>query len=488
MKKLFALVLTCSLIFTATAVSGMVSAENAENEEVTTLTQDSAEYSRNENNITAPEGENNLKDAVNLLEYYDNNTLTTTLDSKTLNPSFFDGVVAHEDPDSVTGVNLTASTLDQTDNYIQMQFRINGKLNAPQQFILAMHTKTANNNGMAFTVQHYAVFASQKYSELFNDSSKIIEVKNENKGRTDVVDTSKLALNDITYVAVRVYKTGHQNLFITEMGFFGGSITDYADNFTTEHTVSTLDSLNAITDKNQLIGSKANVTFYKEGTWFGGEEVDTEPNASIFDGKFSVSTGIGKWKHDTAGHECNLTDAQNGSFQTDTYLQLQAELPAAVSNPRMFAIGFHEKDAGKKYKSSHYAVFASSDSSSLYNPENKIIEIIDKTDRFGDTVDLSEKTGLNNIKYIGIRFYNRGYSASPAVGNIQHLTEVGLYGGTTEALQGDVNGDGKIDATDLDELRIMLLSGTKKDGYVYDVNGISGTDIRDLVFVNELIK
>lgn len=456
MKKLFAIVLTCSLIITAIPFSGVALAVTADEAANTVITQDDTDkYTRSTTNIAAPETENLLKNQPYLNEYYENNAFSQKLNA--LHETFFDGEVTNIDPKSVGGTNvdLTGSTLEQTDNYIQMQFRINGKLNNPKQFIFAMHTKNVAA-AAGYNVKHYAVFVSSKYSELFNDSSKIIEVEDENKGRVDVINTSGLALTDITYVAVRVYKTGHKNLFITEMGFFGGEITDaFTDSAITEHTALGVSDFSSITAKNQLAGSKTSAAFYKEGTELNGSEVDKDPNCEIcFDGLFGADTGLGKWNHGDSAHDCQLKGAQNGIFQTDTYLQFQMELSVPINNPKEFVIVFHESKNGAYLKSQHYAVFASSNTETLYSPESKIIEITDENDRNGDKVDLSGKTGLENIKYVGIRFYNRGHTADSAVGCIQHITEIGLYGGSIIGLMGDMNMDGNVDILDLVRLKM----------------------------------
>lgn len=486
MKKLFAIVLTCSLIITAISFSGVASADTADEAGNTVITQDSTEYERSTTNIDAPATDNLLKNQPNLNEYYENNAFSKKLNA--LHETFFDGEVANDEPKSVSGTNgdLTSSTLEQTENYIQMQFRINGRLNNPEKFIFAMHTKSVDA-AAGYNVMHYAVFVSSKYSELFNDSSKIIEVKNENKGRVDVINTSGLTLTDITYVAVRVYKTGHKNLFITEMGFFGGEITDaFTDNAITDHTALSVSDFSSITAKNQLAGSKTSAAFYKEGTELDGSEVEKEPNSEIcFDGLFNADTGLGKWSHSDSSHNCQLKEAQNGIFQTDTYLQFQMELSASISNPKEFVIAFHENANGARLRSQHYAVFASSSIETLYSPESKIIEITDESNRNGDKVDLSGKTGLENIKYVGIRFYNRGHTADSAIGCVQHITEIGLYGGT---VAGDVNGDGTVNTDDVNALRTYLLTDTVVEGYVYDVNSDSKENICDLVYVNDFIK
>ncbi len=493
MKKLFAIVLTCSLIITAISFSGVASADTADEAGNTVITQDSTEYTRSTTNIAAPGTENLLKNQPNLYEYYKNYAFSKKLNVRNdFNETFFDGEVTNGDPKSVsdTDVNLPGSTLEQTDNYIQMQFRINGKLNNPEKFIFAMHTKSAAN-APKYNVKHYAVFVSSKYSELFNDSSKIIEVKDENEGRVDVINTSGLNLADITYVAVRVYKTGLSSLFITEMGFFGGEITDaFTDSAITDNTALSVSDFSSITAENQLAGSKTSAAFYKEGTELDGSEVDKSPNSEIcFDGFFDNDTGLGKWHtSSTTAHDCQLTDAQNGVFQTDTYLQFQMELSASISNPKEFVIAFHETTNGARLRSQHYAVFASSNTETLYSPESKIIEITDESKRNGDKVDLSGKTGLENIKYVGIRFYNRGHSDNGVNGNIQHITEIGLYGGTVAAAPGDVNGDGTVDTGDINALRTYLLTGNAETGYVYDVNDDAKENICDLVYVYSLIQ
>ena len=456
MKKLFAIVLSCSLIITAISFSGVALADNADEAENTVITQDSAEYERSETNIAAPETANLLKAQPNLIEYYENNSFTKKLNNGTIPDAVFDNVVniGGSNPTQITGAGLNGSSIDQTDNYIQMQFRINGKLNNPERFIFAMHTKSASA-APGYNVKHYAVFVSSKYSELFNDSSKIIEVKDENNGRVDVINTSGLTLTDITYVAVRVYKTGHKDLFMTEMGFFGGEITDaFTDNAITEHTALSVSDFSGITAENQLAGSKTSAAFYKEGTELDGSEVDKEPNCEIyFDGLFGTDKGLGKWNHGDSAHDCRLKGAQNGIFQTDTYLQFQMELSVPINNPKEFVIAFHESKNGAYLRSQHYSVFASGSIETLYSSESKIIEITDENNRNGDKVDLSGKTELENIKYVGIRFYNRGYTADSAVGCVQHITEIGLYGGSVIGPMGDMNMDGNVDILDLVRLK-----------------------------------
>lgn len=485
MKKIIAIICSCVLTVSAVSVAGTALADSPESNTVITETSDSYNRYTNTSFITAT-GENKLKGQTNLLEYYENNAVTAKLDGKNLYDNFFDGIMQNDNPSSVSGVSLVNNS--STDSYIQMQFRISGKLNDPDKFVFAFHTKNVNA-ALGYNARHYAVYASVDYASLFDN--KIIEITNEAQGRADEVDLTGLELKDITYVAVRVYKTGYANLFITEMGFFGGKITDVpVDNAITEHTNLNVSDFSSITDKNQLAFSNVEVSFNKNGALLDGSEIDKVPQEAkkLYDGEFDAekaSIGIGKWNHEHIGENknCALANVPNNIIQTDNYLQLEAELSAAISNPKQFVIAFHEKEAGNKYASQHYAVYASDSSETLYNSENKIIEVTDKTQRNGDKVELSQ--GLENIRYIGIRFYHRGHSADNAVGNIQHLVEIGLYGGT---VAGDVNGDGIVDAKDLDALRKMLLDIETNQGYVYDVNGDNVPDIRDLVYAASIIK
>lgn len=481
MKKIIAIICSCVLTVSAVSVAGTALADSPESSTVITETSDSYNRYTNTSSITAT-GENKLKGQTNLLEYYENNAVTAELDGKNLYDNFFDGIMQNDNPSSVSGVSLVNNS--STDSYIQMQFRISGKLNDPDKFVFAFHTKNVNA-ALSYNARHYAVYASADYASLFDN--KIIEITNEAPGRADEVDLTRLELKDITYVAVRVYKTGHANLFITEMGFFGGKITDVpVDNAITEHTNLNVSDFSSITDKNQLAFSNVTVSFNKNGTLLGGDEIDKVPQSAekLYDGKFDANIGIGKWVH--THEDCALANVPNNIIQTDNYLQLQAELSAAISNPKQFVIAFHNEEKGNKLASQHYAVYASDSSETLYNSANKIIEVTDKTPRNGDKVELSQSSqSLENIRYIGIRFYHRGHSADNAVGCIQHLVEIGLYGGT---VAGDVNGDGIVDANDLDALRKMLLDIETNPEYVYDVNGDNVPDICDLVYVASIIK
>ena len=93
-------------------------------------------------------------------------------------------------------------------------------------------------------------------------------------------------------------------------------------------------------------------------------------------------------------------------------------------------------------------------------------------------------TGLNikNVLYVGIRIYSFGMAYANGC-KIQHISEIGLYGGK---IAGDVNGDGTVDTADLSSLRKYLLGIEVNENYVYDVNGDGKTDICDLVKLKKI--
>ena len=375
----------------------------------------------------------------------------------------------------------------QTDSYWQMQFSFDGYLKSPNRFVFS-----ARKDGNLMS-QHYAVFASDDISDLYDDGNKIIEITDISNR---VADEVLIPDNNLTvrYVGIRFYHRGYTQgnicsmQFLTKVGLYGGTYvestahTTYPNIYYVSYGETSSGSGEWIHNrgyegKNRLANlplDNCSAGFYKNNVLCTNEE-DPVKN-TFFDGIVNNST-IGCWHSND--QDCSTRDAANDIYQTDTYWQIETVLTKPVNDPKQFVVLFHTNGAG--LRSQHYAVYASDKKETLYS--NKIAEILDTSERIGDSIDLSSKTDLKNITYVAIRFFNRGFNNSGC--SIQHIAELGLYGGTLAA---DVNKDDVIDDSDLDALRLRLLNIESKAEYNYDVNGDTDVNICDLVSVYNAIK
>lgn len=312
----------------------------------------------------------------------------------------------------------------QTDSYWQMQFSFDGYLKSPDRFVFS-----ARKDGNLMS-QHYAVFASDDISNLYDDGNKIIEITDISNR---VADEVLIPDNNLTvrYVGIRFYHRGYTQgnvcsmQFLTKVGLYGGTYVESTAHTTYPDIWWVVADEKAYNDKtfsgvNRLRGQKVTRTFVKNGE-ATPEKSDNDP--PYYNGLVD-SSALGRWH--TEDNTCYSKDAPNDILQTNSYWQMEAELSAPIDNPDYFSVIFHPES--KTLSSQHYAVYASDSADTLYNDEHKIIEIIDQTERIGDSVDLSGMN-LENISYIGIRFYHRAYSM-PSGCSLQHISEIGIYGGT----------------------------------------------------------
>lgn len=450
-NRLIAVVCAAALLFSVVNISIFTFASGG----ITAITQESSNYKALENEQPKLDSyeSNLLKGQLNETGFYKDGVLTDELSSDSLKDSCFDSVTngdeqllkcSHKSNDNCSAAGA-GNEVSQNASYIQLLFKISGKINNPEKFVFQFHYKLNNKYARSYKSAHYAVFASSDYSSLYNN--KIIEIENNTDRLADEIDISSLNLTNISFVAVRIYHRGYTlpntditGQFITELGFFGGSIN--RDMSVKTSAALKAADLAAVTAENRLSGSGFDVSFYKGGSQLGGEVTDSD-YAKLADGSFAASIGVGRWTHKDG---CHLTDAPNDIYQTDTYIQIDAEMANPISDPAEFIIAFHEKDAGARLRSQHYAVFASDNKSTLYTEEKKIIEITDTAQRTGDKIDLSSRSDIKGVKYIGIRFYNRGYSENGHIGVLQHLAEIGMYGGTVDAVKPNTPVKNKSDA------------------------------------------
>ena len=393
------------------------------------------------------DNKNNLEGSSGTVGFYNNSKLTDEAGIFNYQNKFFDSDIASET--SIGGMHKDASKCSiagvsdnvfQTENYWQVDIKVGGELKNPQKFAVVYH-----HSSKTLVSKHYAVFASDNYSDLYDN--KIIEIINSSERIGDVIDVSALNLEKVKYVGVRFYSCGFttdigcKTQHIAELGFFGGTVVK--DNAITDHTVL---SKNPDVDlsENRLAGSEIKCGFYSGDTLIKDCGLDATDAANFFDGVLSdgYSTGWDAGKNYTAGYS-------NDIFQTENYYQIQIELSGQLKSPDRFVL-IGRKDG--QFMSKHYAVFASDDLSNLYSDDNKIIEILDSTERAGDEIAFS---GFDKIvKYVGIRFYHRGYTFDAEQGNtLQFINEIGLYGGLVFGPMGDMNMDTKVDILDLVRLK-----------------------------------
>ncbi len=343
-----------------------------------------------------------------------------------------------------SGTTITADKTDgQTSNYWRLRFKINGVLNNPQSFVFYPH-----KSNITEIPNHYEVFVSDKQDG--DGSTKIIDIYNTTDRAGDVIDVSGLNLTAIRYVEIRFYDTGRDNWnqAITEIGFFGGTIAE--DKTITAHTsfANKTGAQNAVTaaGTNHLSGQN-----YEDSTFHNGanlEQTETIKADKIANSTFFNSiiddSNIGAWHT----HSCESSRASTDIFQTSDYREMVIGLSEAVNNPEKFVFSFHP---GGGLPSRHYSVYMSDKRDTLFDDVSKVIEITDSKARVGDLIDL---TGLNikKVRYVGIRIYSFGMTYENGC-KIQHISEIGLYGGLVIGPMGDMNMDTKVDILDLVRLK-----------------------------------
>ena len=311
--------------------------------------------------------------------------------------------------------NISSDILNdiyQTDAYLQLETELSAPINNPEKFIILFHSKN-NDNARSFRSQHYAVYASDKKSTLYD--KPIFEITDSSNRNGDKVELSnRTDLTNISYVAIRFFNRGYGSVkqFISEIGFFGGQFSDLPKKINTPiKDPSQAD----ITGQNILELGSASGGFYADGIKTGEYS------------KYGIDTTLGAWHSTKNESSCQNNKCSNDLEQKASYWQLQFSLTGAINNPERFIFLSH--DRSDKYTSNHYAVFASSSASDLYNDENLLFEVKDTTSRYGDAIDLkSLGKELTGIRFLGIRFYHRAYSTEIGC-SLQHIKLVGLYGG-----------------------------------------------------------
>lgn len=483
--RLLSLFFSLALVISALGAGVPTSAENKVDNILTSVTEECPnrwwldKYFKNRNL---------LKDQFSNITFWHENALKYEYGSA--DQTWFNSKSDGEEG-SLTAPNNNAfkdedNSIDQSDCYWKLDFKINGVINNPEKFIFSFHKSSTT-----LASHHYAVFVAENYEDIENN--KIIEITSENDRNADVVDVSTLSLKNIKFVEVRIYHRGMNNWtwgsmtqHINELGFFGGTVeTD--NSVITEHKVysalsevkNTLDTFGT----NRLAEQAYEPSkFYIDNTPQGNEQIkdwiksffskDIKTNAD--------SDAICRWHDAATVDSCPTKTMQNDMFQTSAYREMIIDLNAPISNPEKFVFSFNYDGRASK----HYAVYMSDTRESLYDDANKVAEVYDASrDRKGDLIDLS---GLKNnvVSYVGIRIYN--FANASSIGcKAQYISHIGLYGGM---IAGDVNGNETVDNEDITALRTYLLTSTAETGYVYDVNGDKKENICDLVYVNSFIK
>ena len=371
-------------------------------------------------------GENHLVGSDMKAGFYSADKLVADckLDSNTV-VNFTDGVLSNDyNLNWDVGKNYTAGYPNdafQTDSYYQIQIELSGQLRAPERFVLI-----GRKDGQ-FMSHHYAVFASDNLNELYKESNKIIEISDSQERAGDDVSLTGFD-KTVSYIGIRFYHRGYTYAntegatlqFVNEIGFYGGELIK--DTFVnTEHTIFTKSTQVNLPAENHLTDKTGSAAFYANNTKTGEH---SGFSSASFDGKLSGGAVLGAWHKSGT---CYTSGASNDIRQTDNYWQVEISLGGTLNNPDKFIMAFHNKEL--TLMSKHYAVFVSSNLNDLYESNSKIIEIRDETPRLADEVDLTKLGAeLTGIRYIGIRFYHRGFTNGFGC-SMQHVDEIGVYGG-----------------------------------------------------------
>lgn len=306
--------------------------------------------------------------------------------------------------------------ISSTNAYRQIDISLKEAVNDPERFVYYAHDtdKVAS--------RHYAVFMSSNKATLYDDDNMVVEVVGIDPTAArlgDEIDLTKTGktLKNISYVGIRFYqaayhyKGGCPIIHNKMLALYGGTVIKPSEE---RVAIQKLSEVNT-----------SGTNYLEKGNCTGGFYVDGERTLEY--ANYRINGGLNAW-HNENSNACYTKGQPNDTTQTDTYWQMQIGFSGNLSDPETFVFLAH--DSSVAVMSQHYALFAASTLTSLYNEENKVIEVTDTTARIGDKIDLS-KVGksLKDVRFFGIRFYHRGYTNSFGCQG-QHIYLLGVYGGT----------------------------------------------------------
>ena len=313
-----------------------------------------------------------------------------------------------------------ANDYTQSDEYIEMLFVADAPLEELETMLIAWDTPARvnnNNTGTSATSMHYEVFMG-KDTETLYDKPVFSYQSSARQGNEHRLDLTGANLTDIKYIGIRIYEMSLWGSCITpsEIGLYGGGISAEIRN----------------SHKSATFADQFGENRLAESTISGFETPDNGATKQEIEGADAdlIEGAIGQYSnmlsHNFSEPEkCLLTPENNGIDQTDAYLQVDFALNGIVNNPEKFFFAFHE-GSDSSISSQHYAFFMSSDEATLYDEANMVYEYKTAAGTGQGVEHLYDISGLGltDVKFVGVRFYHRGHK-----GHVQHLIEVGMYGG-----------------------------------------------------------
>ncbi len=312
-----------------------------------------------------------------------------------------------------------------------------------------------NDGGLASTItEHYAVFASDKLSDLYNNSNFVIDINSNTNQRNIITFNSGFKAR---YVGIRVYDPGNltsansQYVRMYEIALFGvmGEISTSAE-VITDSTVA-LPGLGA--GETNLISGKLPKFYYDNGTTTLTEspspenDVNAAPASYITDGDPATSAALGG---------DGLRYNSNGTFMAEiwaTYWTFDLEVISDISKLTFI----HHNNPAIITK--HFQVYASSVLADLYKVENMVANVEDNDVR-RTIVNFPANT---KARYVGIKYLNPGDGSSIGVSNrYVRINELALYGvkGTDVGPDGE-NTDAPYTVTDSNNYELDATLGEK---------------------------
>lgn len=360
------------------------------------------------------------------------------------------------------------NSITQRTAYIQWTFDLCGVLDNPYKFIIDFH----EGNNPERSSRHYEVFASDKVEDLYNSSNSIYEYTTESgeaEGVQHQLRLDHLNLTGLQYFGIRIYHRGYQGHYqhIADIGLYGNENTKF---------VADMTKLSL-----QVEGT------HRFASWVGayGTNYFATAEGSIIATNGSSTAEVycpailteDRFTENVISEPNILTKANNWSPenpQKAAYLQITEKLAGVVDNPERVSIGWHEGTSANR-ASRCYEVFASKTEKDLYKPESSIYYYEGAAKGVEHHIDTSGM-GLEDIRYIGIRFYHRTSVEQVDGKNVENgaglfLSEIGFFGGefTKDPVIDSIENSGDVSGENLAPFANIFATAYKNGEYMGDV-------------------
>ena len=303
----------------------------------------------------------------------------------------------HDENSNACFTKGVPNNLTQKDSYWQLDVKLSGKVSDPEKIVFLAHDSRKD-----LMSQHYAVFASDSTSDLYNEENKIIEVTGSTSRLGDEIDLSKIDkdIKNVTCFGIRFYHRGYTNSFgcqgqhIYLFGVYGGT---YAES---KVEVRAYNSSNEYGGADQLARDTAEIG---ENLIIGKSPYSIRVNGSAPDKWISTALATdGKFdKHFDYGQ-------YNGTDGTCDFIYKLDSNPDVIKKVEKFIIMGHKDDNGSwadQYLTGKYEVYAAVNYTELFNEENMIYDYDWERDGLSRLQAATFKTDIY-ARYVAVRIIN----------------------------------------------------------------------------------